>query len=190
MRTSRRGIGLIKSFEGCHEAVGDGTFAPYICPAGVLTIGWGHTNNDGRKFTRSDRWSQVECDEALVRDLIVYERAVMRLVSVALNQSQFDALVSFTYNCGEGNLAKSTLLRKLNAGDYDGAVKEFARWNRGGGKVLAGLVRRRAAEAALFLSEAVPTVPETTPMPQQVDPPPSWLGALLAIVKSIFGGSK
>lgn len=180
MRISQRGINLVKEFEGCLQPVGGGMFKPYICPAGVLTIGWGHTNHHGRKFDKSARWSQAECDNELANDMRGFERAVERLVKVDLNQNQFDALVSFTYNCGEGNLGKSTLLRKLNAGDYAGAAAQFAVWNKGGGRVLAGLVRRRAAEAALFraadapLPEPRPDLPEIPrdPMPQDVDPPP------------------
>jgi GH24 family phage-related lysozyme (muramidase) len=79
-----------------------------------------------------------------------FEAAVRRLVKVPLEPWQYDALVSFAYNCGEGNLGKSTLLKKVNANDFAGAAKEFAKWNKGGGKVLAGLTRRRASEALLF----------------------------------------
>lgn len=179
MKISSRGLNLVKEFEGCLKSVGGGLFKPYICPAGVLTIGWGHTNAHGRKFDDSARWSQRECDDELASDMRRFEAAVTRLVKVPLNQNQFDALVSFAYNCGEGNLQKSTLLRKLNAGDYAGAAAQFPVWNKGGGKVLNGLVRRRAAEMALFrapTSSAAPK-PKANPetprdrMPQQVDPP-------------------
>lgn len=178
------GLRLIKEFEGCLKSIGGGKFVPYICPAGVLTIGWGHTNAHGRQFTQDDIWSQRDCDKALAEDLSGFERAVEKLVKVKLNQNQFDALVSFAYNCGEGALAKSTLLRKLNAGDYDGAAREFGKWTKGGGRVLNGLVRRRNAEAKLFSSAALPPIPgeikkPAEPMPQQVDPPaadrPSFL---------------
>lgn len=157
MRISPRGIKLVQEFEGCLKRQPDGTYAPYICPAGVLTIGWGHTNHHGRKFDRSARWTQAECDAELASDLRGFERAVESRVKVPLTQSMFDALVSFTYNCGEGNLAKSTLLRKLNAHDYIGAANQFAAWNKGGGRVLAGLTRRRAAERTLFLADGLPS---------------------------------
>lgn len=150
MKTSAAGLNLIKHFEGCLKPAGAGKFKPYICPAGVLTIGWGHTNHHGRKFTSSDVWTQAECDAELVSDLRGFEAAVSRLVKVPVTQRQFDALVSFVYNCGEGNLTKSTLLRKVNAKDFAGAAQEFHKWNKGGGKVLPGLVRRRAAESLLF----------------------------------------
>ena len=84
--------------------------------------------------------------------MAIFEKAVTRNVTVQLNQDQFDALVSFTFNLGEGNLKQSTLLQKVNAGDFAGAAKEFPRWNKAGGQVLPGLVRRRASEALLFQS--------------------------------------
>jgi lysozyme len=175
MRLSQKGLGLVKSFEGCLQPVGGGIFVPYICPAGVLTIGWGHTNDGGRPFDKSASWSQAECDKALADDMVRYERAVERLVKVSLTQGQFDALVSFCYNCGEGNLGKSTLLRCVNARDFEGAARQFAAWNKGGGKVLRGLTRRRAAEAELFRSDSHPPVFQTTlmsePMAQRVDAP-------------------
>ena len=182
MRLSSKGYDLIKSFEGCLKPVGGGMFVPYICPAGVLTIGWGHTNDGGRPFNRSARWSQAECDQALVDDMVRYEKAVDRRVKVQLTQGQYDALVSFTYNCGEGALAKSTLLRLVNARRFNEAARAFAAWNRGGGKVLKGLTRRRAAEAALFLEEDYAVLQEANyvvsvsdddePMAQRVDYPP------------------
>ncbi|MGL4733219.1 MAG: lysozyme, partial [Fusobacteriaceae bacterium] len=87
----------------------------------------------------------------LKKDLLRFEQKVLQLVIVKINKNQFDALVSFCYNCGSGNLQTSTLLRKLNAGDYPGAAEEFPRWNRAGGKVLNGLIKRREAEKELFL---------------------------------------
>lgn len=159
MRLSERGAALIKSFEGC-------PLRAYVCPAGVLTIGWGHTNDGrGRPFAAGDVWTQAECDRAFLEDMVAYEDVVKDAVKVRLTQAEFDALVSFAYNCGPGNLRASTLLKKLNAGDYAGAALEFPRWNRGGGQVLQGLVRRRAAEARLFQDDGTPD------MPQAADPP-------------------
>jgi lysozyme len=148
-KLSDAGAILIKSFESCGKREGD-VFKPYVCPGGVLTIGWGHTNHHGRQFDKDDRWTQKECDAAFDQDMGFFERQVEALVKVSLKQCQFDALVSFAYNVGVGNLKSSMLLRKLNAGDYDSAALEFHRWNRSKGKVLPGLVRRRAAEALLF----------------------------------------
>lgn len=144
------GANLIKHFEGCLKRVAPGQFMAYKCPAGVLTIGHGHTNHHGRKFGSGDIWSQAECDAEFLSDMKGFEAAVKRLVKVPLTEHQYDALVSFAYNCGEGNLGKSTLLKKVNRGDFDGAAEEFAKWNKGGGRVLPGLTRRRASEALLF----------------------------------------
>ena len=93
----------------------------------------------------------------LKKDLEKFEKAVNKYVNVEITQSMFDALVSFSFNVGATAFRKSTLLQKLNKGDYDGAADEFLRWNKGGGKVLAGLTKRRKAERQLFLSDGIPT---------------------------------
>jgi len=146
-----KGIALVKAFEGCLRPVAGG-FQAYLDPIGVLTIGWGHTNHNGRKFDSSAVWTQAECDAEFLNDMAVFENAVNNLVKVPINQDQFDALVSFSFNVGAANLGGSTLLRKLNAGDFTGAAQEFQRWNKAGGKPLPGLTRRRACEALLFQS--------------------------------------
>lgn len=141
MHTSQKGLDLIKSFEGLR-------LSAYKCPADAWTIGYGTTAGvkEGQTITK-------ELAENLLReDVGRFEQQVLRLVKAPLSQGQFDALVSFTYNLGAGNLSSSTLLRLLNAGLYDDAALQFQRWNKAGGKVLAGLVRRRAAERALFES--------------------------------------
>ena len=148
---SPKGAVLVKAFESCMLAV-PGGFQAYLDPVRVLTIGWGHTNHNGRQFDANAVWTQAECDAEFLADMAIFERAVNNDVTVPLNQDQFDALVSFTFNLGEGNLKSSTLLRKLNAGDYAGAAQEFQRWNKADGKVLPGLTRRRACEALLFQS--------------------------------------
>ena len=177
LKLSDAGANLIKHFEGCLEKSGD-RFRAYKCPANVLTIGFGHTAHHGRKFDASSRWTLQECHDAFLEDMGTFERAVRRLVKVPLAAYQYDALVSFCYNCGEGNLAKSTLLKKVNASDFEGAALEFHRWNKGGGKVLAGLTRRRASEALLFQNIADENYdgkpdkvvkPHPEPMPQLVD---------------------
>lgn len=150
MKTSKKGIALIEEFESCMRKIGPDKFKAYIDPVGVLTIGWGHTNSVGRRFTRNTVWTQQECDDALAFDLADAEASVNKLVKVMLTQSEFDALVSFVYNLGAGNFRKSTLLRKINANDLRGAAIEFMKWNRAGGRVLRGLTRRRAAERKLF----------------------------------------
>jgi lysozyme len=150
MKLSQDGLNLVKAFEGCHRSIGGGRFKAYLDPVNVLTIGYGHTNHHEPKITADTVWTQAQCDEVLAKDMAIFEEAVTRRVKVPLKQHQFDALVSFTFNLGEGNLAKSGLLRKLNAGDYDGAAREFPNWVRAGGKVLSGLVRRRNSEMLMF----------------------------------------
>lgn len=131
---------IIKEFEGLR-------LEAYKCPADVWTIGYGHT----RAVFPGDAITEKEADAFLSEDLEDAEDAVNAYVDVELNQNQFDALVSFVYNLGSGNFKSSTLLRKLNGGDYLGAANEFKRWNKAGGIVLNGLIRRRDAEANLFI---------------------------------------
>ena len=146
MKTGLNGLNLIKEKEGLR-------LKPYLCSAGVATIGYGSTMYaDGRKVTLKDAAiSESQALELLANTLGKYEKAVNDYVKVSLTQNEFDALVSFTYNLGAGNLLSSTLLKKLNAGDKAGAANQFEVWNKAGGKVLEGLVKRRAAEKALFL---------------------------------------
>jgi lysozyme len=143
------GIQLIKSFEGCHKRRADGKIEAYPDPGtggDPWTIGWGSTGPGIRKGTV---WTQQQCDERLERDLERYAADVRRAIGDApTSQAQFDALVSFHYNTGA--IGKSTLTKKHVAGDYAGAEREFGRWNKAGGRVMAGLVRRRAAEAELY----------------------------------------
>jgi lysozyme len=176
-KLTKAGANLIKHFEGCLEKKGD-HYRAYKCPAGVLTIGFGHTNHHGMKFDAASHWTLEQCNQAFMEDMGGFERAVRKHVKVPLEPWQFDALVSFTYNCGEGNLAKSTLLKKVNASDFKGAASEFLKWNKGGGKVLPGLTRRRKSEALLF--QNIPDLnydgvadpkPPTIAMPQLVDSP-------------------
>lgn len=142
MRTGRNGVELIRHFEGCR-------FDAYLCPAGVWTIGYGHTAD----VKEGDSIDQEAAEAFLIEDLETFEQAVTRLVEVPLTQQQFDALVSWTFNLGAGNLAESTLLKKLNNYQYAEVPEQMMRWVRAGGQVLEGLVRRRAAEAALFQSK-------------------------------------
>lgn len=164
------GLDLIKESEGYHREQTDGSCVAYLCPAGVPTIGWGCT----RGVRLGMRWTREEAEEALKRELRATEDAVTRAVTVSLSQQQFDALVSFTYNVGEGNLRRSTLLKKLNRGDYDGAAEQFAVWNKArvNGKltVLPGLVTRRRREGFLFASGTMVAheVAHVEGMPQEV----------------------
>lgn len=146
MKISNNGIDLIKEFEGCR-------LAAYRDSVGVLTIGYGWTYPvDGRPIKPGMTIAQETAERLLKTGLVSYENDVLKLVRVKLTQNQFDALVSFAYNLGARALSTSTLLRKLNTGDYAGAADEFLRWNKAGDEVLPGLARRREAERALFLS--------------------------------------
>ena len=146
MQTSEKGIALIKQFEGCR-------LTAYQDKVGVWTIGYGWTQPvDGKSIGAGMTIKQETAERLLKTGLVGYERDVSKLVKVKLTQGQFDALISFAYNLGARALSTSTLLKKLNAGDYRGAADEFLKWNKAGGKVLAGLTRRREAERALFLS--------------------------------------
>lgn len=168
---SDQAIDLIKRFEGYHEALPDGSAKAYRCPADKWTIGWGSTEGVYRGMIVT----KGEAEELLLKDISVAEEAVRRQVKVPLTQVQYDALVSWTFNMGEGNLSKSTMLRKLNAGDYDAVPAEMARWNKarvnGILKPLAGLTRRRAAEGSLFAMDApFPAEEGGEALPQSVEP--------------------
>ena len=146
MKTSQIGLDLITRFEGLR-------LIPYLDSARVPTIGYGSTRyEDGTRVTMKDKAiTQAQAKTLFMNTLTTYEAAVNRNVKVPISQNQFDSLVSFTYNLGEENLRTSTLLRKLNVRDYKGAADQFPRWNKAAGRVLNGLVRRRAAERELFL---------------------------------------
>lgn len=141
MRTSQAGINLIKSHEGLRTKA-------YMCPANVLTIGYGHTGTVYPDMVITHQ----EAEALLKKDLIRFEDAVNKYATVPLNQNQFDALVSFSFNVGINAFANSTLLRLLNIGNSFQAASQFGRWVRGGGQRLPGLVRRREEERRLFLS--------------------------------------
>lgn len=140
MKTSKNGIDLIKKYEGLR-------LKAYRCPSGVLTIGYGHTKGvkQGMVITKS------KAEQYLLDDLINFEKAVSNYVKVAINQNQFDALVSFSFNVGINAFKNSTLLRRLNKGNFTEASQEFLRWNKSNGKVLEGLSKRRKEERALFI---------------------------------------
>ena len=139
VETSENGIELIKDFEGRR-------LVAYQDSVGVWTIGYGHT-----KTAHEDKLIiKSTADRLLAEDLVEFEKYVEKYVTVSLTQNQFDALVSWTFNLGPGNLKESTMLKKLNQGLYEEVPDEMRRWNKAGGEVLEGLVRRRDAEAELF----------------------------------------
>ena len=141
MKTSDVGVEMIKEFEGKKQVA-------YQDPAGVWTIGYGHTKG----VEKGQLCIEKTCDRFLREDLEEVEEYIDRLVEVPLTQKQYDALVAWTFNLGPTNLKESTMLRKLNYGDYESVPEEMRRWNKAGGEVLNGLVRRRDAEANLFSS--------------------------------------
>ena len=147
MNISKNGLDLIKQFEGLK-------LNAYQCPAGIWTIGYGSTFfPNGQKVKKGDKLhNEAEAIEMIEITLQSFENAVEKSVDIQLTQNEFDALVCFTYNVGAGNLNSSTLLKLLNKNTNRLTVsKEFLKWDKAGGKALAGLTRRRQAESALFL---------------------------------------
>ena len=139
MKISQEGIALIKRFEGCE-------LEAYLDSVGIPTIAYGRIKN----VRMGDTCTQEQAEQWLEEELPEYEGYIKSMVRVDLKQCQFDALCSWVYNLGPNNLKESTLLRVLNEGDYSSVPAEIKRWNKAGGKVLEGLMRRREAEALLF----------------------------------------
>ena len=145
MKISEMGLELIKEFEGFSANA-------YLCPAKIPTIGYGNTFwEDGRKVKLGEQISKTNALELL--ELVAnkdFADKIFPLIKVKVSQNQFDAMVSLAYNIGVGNFSKSTLLKKVNSGDFDGASFEFLKWNKSGNKELLGLTRRREREKDLF----------------------------------------
>ena len=165
MQMSPEGMNaLLKKFEGCK-------LSSYRCPANVCTIGYGHTSAAGAPMvTDGMKITQQQADDILSRDLVKFETAVHNMVHQPLNQRQFDVLVDFAYNAGAGALKSSTLLKKVNAGNFNEVPAELMKWTKGkipgkGMQVLPGLLRRRQAESAWWTSSeaAVPSAPAESP---------------------------
>ena len=145
MKTSDVGLALIKHYEGFYSK-------PYRCPAGLWTCGYGHLIGDGLNLP--DHWNRhfsvEEIDALLRQDLARFERGVQRYIIVPLSQSQFDALVSFSFNLGLGTLQRSTVRQKINRLDFKGAIQSLLRYDKAGSVALKGLTLRRRAEAKLM----------------------------------------
>ncbi len=139
MKLGDKGTELLKHFEGCE-------LSAYQDSVGVWTIGYGHTKGVFPGMTIT----QGQAEQMLLTELEEYEGYIKNMVAVPLTQNQFDALVVWVYNLGPTNFKNSTLLKELNSGNYTAAGNEILRWNKAGGEVLTGLVRRREAEAQLF----------------------------------------
>jgi lysozyme len=169
VKLSKAGADLMHRYEGFRTR-------PYLCPAHIWTIGYGHVLYQEQirlpmarvagkdvpmirkeyplKQEDNRVWTKQEIEELFADDVASFERGVLRLVPGCNgNQGRFDALVSFAFNAGLGNLQRSTIRMKANRGDWEGAAQAFMAWVKGGGKVLPGLVKRREAERALFMSQ-------------------------------------
>lgn len=149
MKISNNGLNLIKQFEGL-------SLKPYLDAVNIPTIGYGSTYyEDGTKVTLKDKPITEQRATQLLEFIAnkTFSENINKVVKVPLSQNQFDALVSFAYNVGNKNFNWSTLLKKLNLSDYEGASLEFSRWNQANGKILNGLVSRRQKEKELFLKE-------------------------------------
>lgn len=143
MKINKKGIDLIKNFEGCK-------LQAYLCPAGVWTIGYGHTKG----VKEGDKITQEEAEMFLKSDLRTFEIGIECLIKKELTDNQFSSLVSFAYNLGLGNLTSSTLLKKINNNPNDISIREeFYKWSLAKGQRLMGLVKRRKAEADLYFSK-------------------------------------
>lgn len=173
-------VPVIQAFESCLKPTGDGRYRTYRCPANVITIGWGTTRDDVPSLQEGDVWSKDKCDQVFADSLGKYSDAVKRAVSgrkTPLNPNQFGALRSFVYNVGPGGL-DGNVGRAVRDG-RDGEVPAYmARWNKGGGRVLDGLVRRRKAEGLLYSGDvagayriAEATLPGTMPQAREVPKP-------------------
>jgi len=150
MKIGPDGLAIVKAFESCMKKIPGrpGYFAAYYDPVNVLTIGWGHTNHHDPKFDAATVWSQAQCDAALAGDMKTFVDHVNRMATVDLKQCEFDALVSWSFNTG--GPATASLWRQLNSGNKAAIPANLAQWDKAGGRVLAGLTRRRKAEGLLF----------------------------------------
>lgn len=188
MKTSRRGVSLIKEFEGFYPNA-------YRDPVGIWTIGYGFIEG----VQEGDTISRAQAEARLKRELKKYEMGVLAACKVPPNQHEFDALVSFAFNVGVAGMGKSSVVKAHNRGDKLAAARAFALWNKAGGKVWAGLTRRRAAEAALYLepvAEVAPaaSAPASAPMPQPlmpqaVEPETGMAGSTINRASAIAGGA-
>lgn len=150
-KIGKAGLELIKSFEGLK-------LTAYLDIVGVPTIGYGCTKGVTKEDVLKKRTiTEQEALNMMIHELATFEDGVNKCVTIAINQNQFDALVSFAYNLGLGSLQKSTLLKMLNSGDITNTAEQFLRWNKAGGKEVSGLTRRRQAERSLFLKSVAPS---------------------------------
>ena len=175
MKMSQNGLNLIETSEGCRTTA-------YQDSVGVWTIGYGHTSN----VSPGETCTLQQAQEWLQQDVSGAEYVVNTVVKAPLNQNQFDALVDFVFNLGSGNFQSSTLLKLLNAGDYQGASNEFPKWNHAGGVVVPGLTTRRLAEQKLFNTPITLPTPQS-PQGQQPAQPQTLVEQLQSWVQALQG---
>ena len=181
MKLSKQGLALLKEFEGFRAKA-------YIpVPGDVPTIGYGFTH--GVKM--GDVMTRAEADARLIEELRPYEMAVWQACTNEPNQNQFDAMTSLCYNIGTAGFRRSTVLKAHNRGDHQAAARAFGLWNKSGGKVYAGLTRRRAEESALYLTPAPDDVsdPITPEMPQRIDPESTMVESPINRAGVVAGGT-
>ena len=174
MKIDAKGLALLKEFEGCR-------LVAYQCSAGVWTIGWGCTKG----VEKGDALTQTQADERLLHEIGDYEAGVMSACQVTPNQNQFSALVVFSWNVGIGGMKGSSVIKAYNRGDVQAAARAFGLWNKAGGKPVAGLTRRRAAESVLFLEP----VDGAQDMPQIVEPESKLTASPINRASVIAGGT-
>lgn len=183
MKTSPKGVRLICEFEGFRASA-------YLDPVGIPTIGYGFTKG----VRLGDTITRIEAHLRMERELGEYERGVMRACKVEPNQNQFDALVCFAFNVGVAGMSRSSVIKAHNRGDTQAAARAFGLWNKAGGKVFAGLTRRRAAEGALYLEPMPDDVSDpdhgsALDMPQAVDPETPMAASTINRAGVVAGGT-
>lgn len=190
MQITPAGVSLVKEFEGCE-------LRAYRDPVGILTIGYGYTNNAGfgPGVRAGDVWTEEQAEAMLVEGLDRFGARIKPLLKREATPHQYSAMVSLAYNIGVGAFSKSTCLKRFNAGDIAGAAEALTWFNKAGGRVLRGLVRRREAERALFLTEepyVAPPQPDVPPIthPDPAEQPQGFVAAIVAALLSIFGKDK
>ena len=180
MRVNAETLALVKEFEGFKAKA-------YICPAGVLTVGYGTTNRAGLpgvNITRDTVVTEAKAEAWLLAGLDKFGASIRPMIKAPINENQYGAFLSLAYNIGPGAFAKSSALRKFNAGDIAGAADAILLWNKAGGKVMRGLQRRRSAERALFL-KPVAAAPQSDVAPAQGK---GWIALIVdAILRMIKG---
>lgn len=175
--TPPEGVSIVCKWEGWHKALSDGRASPYKCPAGVWTIGYGATYwEDGRKIKPNDEAITKEVGkQLLLRQLQTYANAVDRAVKVPIHPQMRAALISLAYNIGTAAIAKSTVIRRVNARDWNACPAAFKMWRNGGGRVLTGLLNRRIDEAALFMRGVAKLSEVSAPQPVNIAKAPAVL---------------